>query len=110
MSIKFLESIRKDCIRIEGSMTSQHFREIENFIISMMRRYSRVKIDLSAVNEIDRCGVHLLTMLKNFGGDGVDIFSTSPVVDAALAHMRSARRHPHSTHLPRRDIQHSINN
>lgn len=110
MSIKFLEGIRKDCIRIEGSMTSQHSREIEDFIINLMRRYSRVKVDVSAVNEIDRCGLHLLTLLKNFGGDRVDIFSTSPVVDVALAQMRSARRHLHSTHLPLRDIQHSITN
>lgn len=99
MSIKFIEGNQKDCIHIEGSMTSQHSREIEDFIINMMRLYSCLKVDISAVNEIDRCGLHLLSMLKNFGGDRVDIFSTSPVVNVTLAQMRSATPHPNSTHI-----------
>lgn len=74
------------CIVFEGSMTYANSRNIENFIIDLMRRYLQLSIDLSRVDEIDRCGVHFLAILKRIGGDAVRIVATSPAVDMALAH------------------------
>lgn len=72
------------CLVFEGSMTCKFAREIENSIIDMMRRHPRINIDLSRVHEIDRCGIHLLSVLKSFGGDAVKIIATSPEVEVTL--------------------------
>lgn len=81
------------CLIFEGSMTCKFAREIENSIIDMMRRYPRINVDLSRVHEIDRCGVHLLSVLKSFGGDAVKIIATSPEVEMTLHHLSPIHHH-----------------
>ena len=76
-----------------GPMTCENSRQIENRIINAMRQHSQLCVDLSAVQEIDLCGIHLLGVLQSFGGDAVHIIATSPTVDAALLHLPSTHRH-----------------
>lgn len=82
-----------NCIIFSGPMTCSNSREIENCIISAMRQHLRLDVDLSGVEEIDLCGIHLLGVLQSFGGDAVNIIATSPTVDAALMHLPSSHRH-----------------
>jgi len=81
------------CLVFEGSMTCKFAREIENSIIDMMRRHPKINVDLSRVHEIDRCGVHLLSVLKSFGGDAVKIIATSSEVEMTLQQMISPIYH-----------------
>lgn len=80
----------------EGSMVYKNSRAIERFILDMVRRQRHVKVDLSKIKEIDRCGMHLLAMIKSFGTELFEIVATSPVVDVALAHIPLSRRKRHS--------------
>lgn len=74
------------------SMTIAHVREIEDLIIQAMRRYENIDVDLSGVNEIDICGVHLLGMLQTLGGSEIHIVATSPVVDQQYTRLLSSYR------------------
>lgn len=76
----------------EGSMVCKNSRAIEQSILEMVRQHRHLKIDLSAVNEIDRCGVHLLAMIKSFGDEFVEIVATSPIVDVAMTHIPATHR------------------
>lgn len=80
-------------ITFTGPMTYEHSREMENQIINAMRRHPRLDVDLSSVDEIDLCGIHLLCMLKSYGGDAVHIVATSPTVENALQKLPVASRH-----------------
>lgn len=96
MALNFSEAEDGCCVAFEGSMVCKNSRAIEQSILDMMRRHRYLKVDLSAVNEIDRCGVHLLAMIKSFGVEFVEIVATSPIVDVAMAHMPATRRKPPS--------------
>lgn len=82
-----------NCIIFSGAMTCSNSRDIENRIINAMRQHPKLKVDLSGVEEIDLCGIHLLGVLQSFGGDAVNIIATSPTVDAALMRLPSTHRH-----------------
>lgn len=75
-----------------SSMTMAHARELEDQIIQAMRRYEKLEVDLSGVNEIDICGVHLLGMLQTLGGTETRIVATSPVVDQQYSRLLSSYR------------------
>lgn len=81
---------------IDGRMTSQFSRQIEDRLIDAMRRHPRIELDLSGVEEIDRSGVNHLRQLKRLGGNGIAIVASSPVIEhatqtAACAHTTSRR-------------------
>lgn len=80
-------------IVFSGPMTCNNSREIENRIINAMRQNPKLDVDLSGVEEIDLCGIHLLGVLQSFGGEAVRIVATSPTVDAALMQLPSTHRH-----------------
>lgn len=80
------------CVNFQGSMTCKNSRAIEHHILDCVRRNRYLKVDLSGVTEIDRCGIHLLAMIKSFGTEFVEIVATSPVVDVALVHIPATRR------------------
>ena len=82
-----------NCIVFSGPMTCNNSREIENRIINAMRQHPQLNVDLSGVEEIDLCGIHLLGVLQSFGGEAVHIIATSPTVDAALMQLPSTHRH-----------------
>jgi anti-anti-sigma regulatory factor len=97
------------CVTFEGGMICKNSRATERFILDMVKQYRHLKVDLSEVNEIDRCGVHLLAMIKSFGPEFVEIVATSPVIDVALVHIPATRRKqppvknlltPLPTHVP----------
>lgn len=92
MKIELSSSDNGTYIVFSGPMTCQHSREIENSIIDAMRRHRRLNVDLSEVKEVDLCGIHLLRVLKSFGGDAVRIVATSPSIDYALLHLPNTKR------------------
>ena len=67
----------------EGNLTIEFAREIEDRIIEALRRYTRFEVDLSAVRDIDICGIHLLGLLRTMGGENMRIVAPSPVVERA---------------------------
>lgn len=73
------------CLIFEGAMTCEFSCEMEDRLIDCMRRYRHLDVDLSAVSEVDLCGLHLLGVLRSFGDSAIRIVAASPVVDAALA-------------------------
>lgn len=93
MKITLNREANAHCLIFEGSMTCRFAREIENSIIDMMRRHARINVDLSRVHEIDRCGIHLLSVLKSFGGEAVKIIATSPEVEMTLNHISPVHHH-----------------
>lgn len=80
-------NIRLDChdqgcrLVFTGSMTYRFSHYMEDQILDAMHRFPKVEVDLSAVSEIDHCGVHLLGVIRNFGGKGADIVARSPAVE-----------------------------
>lgn len=68
-----------------GRLTVEFARYAEDRIIEALRRFRNFEVDLSAVSEIDHCGVHLLSVLRKIGGAAVSIVASSAVVEQALA-------------------------
>jgi hypothetical protein len=79
MNLKLNDSEEGRCVIFEGSMICKNSRAIERFILDMVRRDRHLKVDLSKVREVDRCGF-------------VEIVATSPVVDVAMVHIPATRR------------------
>lgn len=96
MDFKFNDADGGRRVVFEGSLICKNSRAIERFILEMVRQRQHLKIDLSEITEIDRCGVHLLAMIKSFGTEFVEIVATSPIIDVAMTHMPLARRKQHS--------------
>ncbi len=94
MNLKFNDSEDGRCVILEGSMICKNSRATERFLLDMLRQHRQLKVDLSKVTEIDRCGIHLLAMIKSFGSEFVEIVATSPVVDVAMVHIPATRRKP----------------
>lgn len=69
---------------LDGKMTLAFSDELEDRIINAMRKYPRLKVDLSGVREIDRSGIHLIRLLQTVGGKAVDFVATSPIVEQAI--------------------------
>lgn len=76
----------------KGKMTFEFSSELEDRIISAMRRYDHLEVDLSGVHEIDLCGIHLIGLLQSFGGKNVTIVATSPVVEQASSRLLGSFR------------------
>ena len=74
-------------------MTCENSHQIENRIIAAMRQQKQLRVNLSADEKIDLCGIHLLGVLQNFGADAARIVATSVTVDAALRCLPSTHRH-----------------
>ncbi|MGE5471531.1 MAG: STAS domain-containing protein [Bacteroidota bacterium] len=75
-----------------GCLTFEFARELEDRIIDAMRRYDRFRLDLSAVSEIDLCGLHLLRILDTLGGAKVETIAGSPVVEMAERRLLASPR------------------
>lgn len=79
-------------LKFEGKMTFDVWKDLEARVIDAMRRYKHLEVDLSGVQEIDLCGLHLVGLLRTVG----TIVATSPAVE------QSSRRlllSTHGTHL-----------
>ena len=66
-------------LKLEGKMTYEVYRDLEDKVIDAMRRYKKLDIDLSDVQEIDLCGLHLVGLLQHIGV----IVAASPAVEQA---------------------------
>lgn len=76
----------------DGSITYEFWREQEDIIIDAMRRYTQFKVDLSGIEEIDLCGIHLLGVLHSVGGQNVTIVAGSPIVDQTSRRLLASQR------------------
>lgn len=93
MNVTHESGNQNSCRLVLGSsMTMPHVRELEDQIIQAMRSHGKLEVDLSGVNEIDICGVHLLGMLQTLGGSDTHIVATSPVVDQQYSRLLSSYR------------------
>ncbi|HJV25607.1 MAG TPA: STAS domain-containing protein [Aromatoleum sp.] len=81
MRVTLLEGGEVSRLVFEGDMTLEFSNEMEDRILGAMRRRKPVQVDLSAVEEIDLCGLHMLGMMQTMGKDKMDIVATSPAVD-----------------------------
>lgn len=70
-------------LKFDGKMTHQFYRELEDQVIDAMRRHENLEIDLSGVEEVDLCGLHLIGLLQSVG----TIVATSPAVEQASKHL-----------------------
>lgn len=76
----------------EGSITCEHARALEDKIIDALRRYQQLAIDLSAIREIDQCGLHLVGLLTKVGGANAVVLADSPVVQQAKQRLLKTSR------------------
>lgn len=72
-------------LKFEGKMTYQFYGEQKGRAIDAMQRHKEMEIDLSAVDEIDLHGLHLLGLLQ---GAGL-VVAVSPVVERAAMRLLS---------------------
>lgn len=80
-----LESHDRGCRLIfDGQMTKECQREMEDRVIEALRRYRHFELDLSGVCQIDAYGKRLLGLIKEFGGNAVEIIACSTYVQQAL--------------------------
>ncbi|HZX31613.1 MAG TPA: hypothetical protein VFF03_09700 [Rhodocyclaceae bacterium] len=80
-----LEGRDRGCRLIfDGKMTKECQREMEDRVIEALRRYRHFEVDLSGVCYIDAYGKRLLNLLKEFGGNAVEIIACSTSVEQAL--------------------------
>lgn len=94
MTVTLIGNDQRCRLIFEGSMTFDDAREIEDRIIDALRRYQHFEIDLSAVSDVDLCGLHLLGMLQNVGGENAQVVAGSPVVDMASKRLLASYRGP----------------
>lgn len=92
MSITLVEDGNICHMKFDGSITYEYWREQEDTVISAMRRYTSFEVDLSGIQEIDLCGIHLLGVLRSVGGKNVTIVAGSPIVDQASKRLLASQR------------------
>jgi ABC-type transporter Mla MlaB component len=92
MSITLIEDGDTCRMVFSGSITYEFWRELEDIIISAMRRYTHFKVDLSGIEEIDLCGIHLLGVLHSVGGPNVAIVANSSIVDQTSRRLLASQR------------------
>jgi len=84
MRVTLVEGGEVSRLIFEGDMTLEFSNEMEDRIIGAMRRHQHIEVDLSAVEEIDLCGLHMVGMMRTMGKDRMDIVATSPSVERRL--------------------------
>jgi ABC-type transporter Mla MlaB component len=92
MNISYTGNKDDRCMVFEGAMTHRFSRDIENQIIDSMRKNQRLKVDLSGVNELDLCGIHLLGVLFSYGAEAIQVVAASPIVEAAISRLHLSRK------------------
>ena len=92
MSITLVENGDACRMIFDGSITYEYWAEQEDIIIDAMRRYTSFEVDLSGIQEIDLCGIHLLGVLHSVGGKNVTIVASSSIVDQASKRLLASQR------------------
>lgn len=75
-------------LKLAGPMTFDCRQELEQTIIYAMRCHQNLEADLSAVQEIDLYGVHLLGLLQSVGA----VTAISPAVEEAARRLLTSYR------------------
>ena len=92
MSITLVENGDACRMIFDGSITYEYWREQEEIIIGAMRRYTSFEVDLSGIQEIDLCGIHLIGVLHSVGGKNVIIVAPSSIVYQASKRLLASQR------------------
>lgn len=79
-------------LKFEGKMTFDVWKDLEERVIDAMRRYKHLEVDLSEVQEIDLCGLHLVGLLRTVG----TVVAVSPAVEQSSRRLLAST---HGTHL-----------
>lgn len=103
MSITLVENGDACRMTFSGSITYEYWRDQEDIIIGAMRRYTSFEVDLSGIQDIDLCGIHLLGVLHSVGGKNVTIVAASPIVDQASKRLLASQRLASLGRAARRD-------
>jgi len=90
-------------LTFKGKMTFEVARELEEGILGAMHRYRHLEVDLSGVDEIDLCGIHLLGLMQKIGGKEVVIVANSPVVEQASGRLLGSFRGANLARIARRE-------
>lgn len=92
MSITLIDADGTCRLVFEGRLTFEFARELEDGIIEALRRFTRFELDLSAVHEIDLCGLHLLQVLEAVAGDKVTTIAGSSLVEHTRTRLLASQR------------------
>ncbi|MBS1158507.1 MAG: hypothetical protein H6R15_926 [Proteobacteria bacterium] len=88
MNSMHAESASPFRLKLECPMTFDCRQELEQSIIYAMRCHQNLEADLSAVQEIDLYGVHLLGLLRSVGA----VTAISPVIEEAAKRLLTSYR------------------
>jgi len=92
MSITLIDDGNCCYMTFAGSITYEFWHGLEDIIIGAMRRHTYFQVDLSGIQEIDLCGLHLIGILHSVGGKNVSVVASSPVVDIAAKRLLASQR------------------
>lgn len=92
MNISLIDKNNACRLIFNGHLTYEHARELEDGIIDALRRYTRFEVDLSGVQEIDLCGIHLLGILDAVAGEQVEVVESSTAVERAYSRLLAPQR------------------
>ena len=92
MTITLIESGEVCRLVFAGCLTFEHARELEDRIIHALRRFTSFELDLSEVEEIDLCGLHLLQIIFSICGTKAALIAGSQIVEQASQRLLSSRR------------------
>lgn len=91
MTFTLIEQDHACRIIFGGRLTIENAVEMEDRIINALQRYQKFEVDLSGVQEIDVCGIHLLGVLDAVAGAQVKVVDSSPVVQRAYERLAPRR-------------------
>lgn len=91
LNITLIDKAQTCRLVFEGSLTIEFARELEDRIIDALRRYTEFEVDLSGVEEIDVCGIHLLGVLEAVAGSQVKVLKRSPAIQRAYERLAPRR-------------------
>ncbi|HZX32139.1 MAG TPA: STAS domain-containing protein [Rhodocyclaceae bacterium] len=91
MTFTLIEQEHACRIIFGGRLTMDNAVEMEDRIIDALRRYQKFEVDLSGVQEIDVCGIHLLGVLDAVAGTQVKVVDSSPAVQRAYERLAPRR-------------------
>lgn len=92
MSITLIESGDVCRMVFDGCLTFEHARELEDHVIHALRRFTSFELDLSEVEEIDLCGLHLLQVIFSICGTKAVLTAGSQILEQASQRLLPSRR------------------
>lgn len=91
MSVTLIDKGNACRLVFDGYLTFEFSRDLEDRIIDALRRFKQFELDLSNVQEIDLCGLHLLQTIHSFCGDKVELVAGASIVEQASRRLLTSR-------------------